>query len=359
MDAVNSIVEWFNGLVGLQYAGYGPITAIGIGMLTVLISIKVLKFFLKPFAPLFQDDADLGQSNPVLAQQGVRHSQMMGFEDEHDASSLRERSRNRANRARDRFRKPRHEAFDALEFESAEEEAYFEEFDDMSADNDAEAVDFSEALEDAWQDDQSTELRAEIAPLRPMTSRKNSAGPITQRPIASAAPSVSTPIIRIENFGETSRSSGAANRMAMRFGLGITETLGRIPNLAIESAASGPCTSAPAFTVEASIELQSDGVRVSLAVRDTSDGSHLMARETTCSPAQMQDFEKEVALEIAAAVIANQRSSGLQPAMTTTRSATQSVSQPIFGQDEQSEKKYPTARRPLLARLRRTDQPTQ
>lgn len=351
MDVVNSIIEWFNSLVGLQYAGYGPITAIGIGMLTVMVSIKVLKYFFKPFAPLFQDDAGLGQANPVLAQQGIRHSQMMGFEDEQEAPGLRERSRNRAGRARDRFRKSRSDAFDDVE-----DEATFEDFDGISADNDSEMMDFSEALEDAWQDDQSTELRAEIAPLRPVTSRKKSLLSNVLRPTASAAPSVSVPVIRpvirIENFGETSRSSGAANRMALRFGMGIAETLGRIPNLAIESAASQACsaTSAPAFTVEASIELQSDGVHVSLAVRDTSDGSHLMAREMTCSPAQMQDFEKEIALEIAAAVIANQRLSDGQPVMP---------SRPVSGQAEQSEKTYPTARRPLLARLRRTDQPAQ
>lgn len=284
MDVVNSIVEWFNGLVGLQYAGYGPITAIGIGMLTVMISIKVLKYFFKPFAPLFQDDAGLGQSNPVLAQQGIRHSQMMGFDDAPDAPGLRERSRNRAGRARDRFRKSRPEAFDDMA-----DEASFEDFESMSADNDSEVpdsttMDFSDALEDAWQDDQSTEMRAEIAPLRPVTSRKKSPLSNLLRPTASAAPSASVPVIRpvirIENFGETSRSSGAANRMALRFGMGIAETLGRIPNLAIESAASGPCaaTSVPAFTVEASIELQSNGVQVSLAVRDTSDGSHLMAQ---------------------------------------------------------------------------------
>lgn len=350
MDVVYSVVEWFNGLVGLQYAGYGPITAIGIGILTVWVSIKVLKFFFKPFAPLFQDDASLGQANPVLAQQGIRHSQMMGFEDEHDAPglhtpSLRERSRNHASRARDRFRRSRHDAFDDMD-----DEASFDDFDGMSADNDSEMMNFSDALEDAWQDDHSTQLRAEIAPLRPVTSRKSAAVPNAQRPTASAAPSASTPVIRIGNFGETSRSSGAANRMALRFGMGVTETLERIPNLAVESSASGvsSATSAPAFTVEASIELQSDGVHVSLAVRDTSDGSHLMAREMTCSPAQMQDFEKEVSLEIAAAVIANQRTSGFQP-----------VTQPASGQAEQSAKKYPTARRPLLARLRRTDQPTQ
>lgn len=362
MDVLYSVVEWFNGLVGLEYAGYGPITAIGIGIMTVLISIRILKYFLKPFAPLFLDDDGLGQPNPVLAQQGIRHSQMMDQSDTRERSGLIERSRDRAGRARKHFRRSR----DDEDFEMDDEDV-FQEGAKLTAANDSEAEDFADALEDAWQDDQSSELQAEIAPLRPMPSRKKLGLARKLRPTAAAAPltkastqqSTSKPVIRISNFNASSRSSGAANRMAIRFTKGISETLARIPNLAVENSNSGShaATSDMVFTVDGNIELRSDGIHVSLAVRDPADGSHLMAREMTCSPAQMQGFEKEVALEIAAAVIANQRAPGLQSAHTPR--VTDPVSKLTSGQDEQSEKKYPSARRPLLGRLRRTDQPMQ
>jgi TolB-like protein len=355
MDVAHTVVEWFNGLVGLQYAGYGPITAIGIGIVTMLMSIKLIKLCLKPFAPLFMDDEGPVADNPVLAQQGIRHSQLMSADDEFGYS-------------------------DALPPDTPAQ----------AAANDAGEMEFSDALEEAWQDDQSQELQAEIAPLRPIPSHatikgaedKHSmikptllrriratagAGPEDQEQVAKsceATPSTETamPLVRITGFDCGGRSSGAAQRMATRFGQGIGSTLARIPNLRIESGDSD-LSAEPAFLIEGKIELKRDGVHVSLAVRDSSDGSHLMAREMTCGPAQMHDLEKEAALEIAAAVIANYRISNQVPAQAIPQRGAASFIPRVlrrgFGQDGQSEKTYPSARRPSAGRLHRTDQPAQ
>lgn len=351
MEVAYTVVEWFNGLVGLQYAGYGPITAIGIGILTVLMSIKLIKLCLKPFAPLFMDDEGPVADNPVLAQQGIRHSQLMSADDELGYSGSLPADT------------PPH-----------------------AAANDAGEVAFSDALEEAWQDDQSEELQAEIAPLRPIPSRNTakaaedkhsmiksallrrvrataSVGPEEQEEAANSdevTPSIeaAVPLIRVSGFECGGRSSGAAQRMATRFGQGVGSTLARIPNLRIESEDTD-LAAEPAFLVEGKIELQRDGVHVSLAVRDPADGSHLMAREMTCGPAQMHDLEKEAALEIAAAVIANYRISSQVPAQRGAASFIPRVLRRGFGQDGQSEKKYPSARRPSAGRLHRTDQPAQ
>lgn len=342
MEFFNSFVEWFNGLVGLEYAGYGPITAIAIGITTVIISIRVLKFFFRPFAPLFQADIDLGESNPVLAQQGIRQSQLMDQNDDrHDISGRFERSRQRSGRTRGQLNG--HET--------------------LSSANDAEAMDFGEALEDAWQHDQSTELREEIAPLRPIPSRTSANGATNGsgngssqihnlRPTAASSPVQSVPILRISNFGDTSRSSGAAQRMALRLQQGVSTTLARIPNLAVESAetANGSAASEPAFNVEGKVDLADGGIRVAIAVRSSVDGSHLLARDMTCKPADMQKFEKEVALEIASAVIAHQRSAG----QSVMKHLASSRTPP---QGARSGSKYPSARHPSPEHHHRTDRP--
>lgn len=341
MEFFDSFVEWFNGMVGLQYAGYGPITAIFIGILTVVASIRVLKFFFKPFAPLFQDAQALGESNPVLAQQGIRQSQLLDRNDQQDISELFEQSRDHTGKSR------RDELYDM----GAE---------DLTPANDAGAVDFSEALEDAWQHDQSTELRKEIAPLRPIPSRVKNLRPTASAvpdPVVASSSGEDLPILRIANFGDASRSSGAAHRMALRLHQGVSETLARIPNLAVEgscsangAATSDPVFNVPVFNVEGSVDLQNGGVHVAIVVRNSADGSELLARDMNCSPSEMQNFEKEVALEIAAAVIAHQRSLGrsIMKHLTSFRKSRRGG---------QSGSTYPSAHRPSPERPHRTDRP--
>lgn len=368
MEFFDSFVEWFNGLVGLQYAGYGPITAILIGMLTVVASIRILKFFFKPFAPLFQAAADLGESNPVLAQQGIRQSQLTDQTDQQDISDLFERSGDRGRSARGPGRRShRDELFDT---EDGNVGGHHHDGESLSSANDAEVMDFSEALEDAWQHDQSTELRKEIEPLRPMPAGTPAASAPTNhtdskpsflkrlRPTAASTPDAASssgeiiPILRISSFGDASRSSGAANRMALRLQQGVSETLARIPNLAVESpgTANSGVISDTVFIVEGRVELQDDGVHVALTVQNSTELSPLLARDMTCAPAEMQKFEKEVALEIAAAVIAHQRAAG------------RSVMKPLASKPrrgEQSGLTYPSARHPSPERLHRTDRPAQ
>ncbi len=338
MDAFNSFVEWFNGLVGLQYAGYGPITARFIGMLTVMVSIKVLKLLFRPFAPLFQPAEEFDGLNPVLAQQGIRQSQLVDHNETRNVSNLFEHAGERIAEARDQF----------------------------SPANDTAGMDFAEALEDAWQHDQSTELREEIAPLRP--SRASAARAQKQhtkiksalsdlRPTAAAAPSTTdaTPLICMTNFADNSRSCGAAHRIALRLGQGVSETLARIPNLAVETSSAANWAdhknnvshaSGPAYAVEGSVELQDGGVHVAIAVRDSIDGSHLLARDITCSPADLQEFEREVALEIASAVIAQQQPAGrsIMQRLKSSRGA-------------RAGSTYPSDRRPSPEHLHKTDLP--
>lgn len=340
MDAFNSFVEWFNGLVGLQYAGYGPVTAIFIGMLTVMISIKVLKLLFRPFAPLFQPAEEFGGLNPVLAQQGIRQSQLVGHNETRNVSNLFEHAGERNAETRDHF----------------------------SPANDTAGMDFADALEDAWQHDQSTELREEIAPLRPSRAsaaraRKQHTGIKSAlsdlRPTAAAAPVTSgsdaAPLICMTNFGDNSRSCGAAHRIALRLGQGVSETLARIPNLAVEISPAGNWAehknsvshaSDSAYAVEGSVELQDGGVHVAIAVRSSADGSHLLARDITCSPADLQEFEREVALEIASAVIAQHRPAGrsIMQRLKSSRGA-------------RAGSTYPTDRRPSPEHLHKTDLP--
>ena len=87
---------------------------------------------------------------------------------------------------------------------------------------------------------------------------------------------------------------------------------------------------------------------VAIKVHNGADGSELLRRDMMCKPSELQKFEKEVALEIAAAVIAHQRASG------------QSVSKHLhYHSAAQSSSTYPSVRRPLTERLGKTDRPVQ
>lgn len=346
MDVFNSSVEWFNGLLGLEYAGYGPVMAIILGIFTVFVCIHILKFFFRPFAPLFQTAEEIGELNPVLAQQGIRQSQLVRLDErcqdeQREGSELIGRLREPATKTRPSHAEPDFEA--------------------LSPANDPQDIDerdFSDSLEDAWQHDQSAELREEIAPLRSSRAAERNGGngasvvsSLNLRPTAAKEPAgPAIPLICITNFGDNSRSCGAAHRISLRLGQGVTETLARIPGLAVEmSDAAGwngaSQSSGPVFVVEGRVDLLDGGVHVDISVRNSSDGSHLLARDMTCNPEDLQKFEKEVALEIAAAVIAHQR-----PAH---RSIMQRLTSSKGGQSGST---YPNARPPSPERPRRTGQ---
>lgn len=404
MALLDSFVEWFNGLLGLQYAGYGPITALLIGIAAVFASIHVFRFFLKPFAPLFQTAQALGEANPVLERKGIRQSQLAeDFDDEADMVFNRRRHRTPEPFSPAMIAQPaatRRRKKELLETSASR----FDELCDMDLDDtdntedDAEAVlaafksnlpkqkpeldtdfdtsdgddenikpikNFSEELDAAFNED----ARAPRAPARlarpaPRLTLVSDKSPLSRAlhnqakrpatasavPTAAAKPSgqASMPFIQVSSFGEPGAPQTAANRLAHRLGEGVTETLARVPNLAVERCRDGNPTEAPGFgprfVVEGGINVQGDGVLAAITVRSVADGLEVLRRDMVCKPSELARFEKEVALEIAAAVIAHQQSSGA------------SVSQHLQGpKAARSGSTYPSAARPSPERLHRTD----
>lgn len=412
MDIMISIVEWFNGLLGLQYAGYGPITAIFIGLLIVAVSLRVMKFFFKPFVPLFQTAQELGEANPVLDRKGVRQAQLADtFDDSFGILPDEPTALLKPNASR-----PWHETetvshqagssqsrFDQLcsmdlasdkgdDEDIADAEYILEEFkqdipvlanefqDTEETEFDQPINNFSEALESAVEEDAAAERQpsrlARPAPKLSLVSSQKSIldglrNTPTKKPpaVASATLAVSNgtsklpprpaardemPLVQIASFGDTNQPASAINRLAMRLGEGVTESLARIPNLAVEASKEPTCAAAEIpgfgtrFVVEGGIEVKDQGVVAAIKVKNGHDGTEVLSRDMTCKPSELQKFEKEVALEIAAAVIAHQQ--------TTGASVSRHLGSP---KDVQSGSRYPNARRPLPGRLRRTDQPVQ
>lgn len=374
MALLDSIVEWFNGLIGLQYAGYGPVTAIFIGILTVAISLRVVKFFFQPFVPLFQTADELGEFNPVMEQKGIRHSQLVTDDDEIGTSSLFDRSNDRFDdpRSEVQSRSRRDELMDMDLDEMNLDEEWEEELhtkdgtgweDAVAADlEDMEPIEnFSAALEDALEEDTGSQPTVEIKSKkrRPALSLVRSRPPLPRATASRAAQKPNhddMPLVQVMNFGDADQESEAANRLALRLSEGVKETLARIPNLGVE--ASETSTFMPSeesvpgfgsrFVVQGGVRVEKKNVFASIRVRDGSDGSELLSRDMKCRPSQLQSFEKEVALEIAAAVIAHQQSHGM--------SVMQHLRGPIASK---ANSKYPIGRRRATEHLHKTDQPMQ
>lgn len=385
----DSFVEWFNGLIGLQYAGYGPITAIFIGILTVAVSMRVVKFFFKPFAPLFQTSEELGEANPVLEQKGIRQSQLhtSGFDthyDSHDNAnsvigrsvekSLSRPSPGRVGRSqapnRSRFQELCEMDVDDVQISDPVHSSVAPVINSLLAEaEDIEPIDdFDRALDEALEEDNRSRR---VAPVRPARNgRPNlTVVPTPPRPAAKTAATASAkpaptsvgqkammPLIQVINFCD--RTPGlngtvaGVDRLALRLGEGVCETLARIPNIAVEKTAEAKTGLVdipgfgPRFLVEGGVSVKPDGICAAVSVRSGADGAELLNKELICKPSELQTFEREAALEIAAAVIAHQQSAN--------RTATPS-SAPRPG--EQSGSTYPSARRPSPEHLRRTDQP--
>jgi TolB-like protein len=374
MALLDSIVEWFNGLIGLQYAGYGPITAIFIGILTVAVSLRIVKFFFQPFIPLFQTANELGEFNPVLEQKGIRHSQLVSNDDDIGTPSLFDRSKNRFEDARTKIQS-RSRRDELLEMDLAEmdlDEVWEEELHIKDGTGWEEAIaadledikpieNFSAALEDALKKDTGADPTTPINSKRrpPSLSLVKTRPPLPRATASSATPNPNhddMPLVQVMSFGDVNQKSEAANRLALRLSEGVKETLARIPNLGVE--ASEASTFVPSvqtipgfgsrFVVEGGVRVEKKNVHASISVRDGADGSELLSRDMKCRPSQLQSFEKEVALEIAAAVIAHQRSQG--------RSVTRHLRDPLASQ---ANSKYPTDRRRAPVHLHKTDQPMQ
>jgi TolB-like protein len=70
----DNFVMWFNGLFGLEYAGYGWITAIVVGFVTVVLAYFVVKLAIRPLIPLFgAEHSKIGSERPSI-DKGLREA---------------------------------------------------------------------------------------------------------------------------------------------------------------------------------------------------------------------------------------------------------------------------------------------
>jgi TolB-like protein len=70
----DSFVMWFNGLFGLEYAGYGWITAIIGGFVTIILAYFIVKIAVRPLIPLFgAEHSKIGSERPSI-DKGLREA---------------------------------------------------------------------------------------------------------------------------------------------------------------------------------------------------------------------------------------------------------------------------------------------
>lgn len=271
MQLVDAFVMWFNGLFGWEYAGYGPLWAIGSGLVTLVVAYYVIRLALRPFISLFgAEHTKIGSERPPI-QQGIREQNCDWEQPDLKTPTLENTSEH-------------------------------------------------DALSQAGSYSLRRTGGASAKPSAAIPARSGLGTPFVQ-------------ILPLEDFNQSSaHCSRMAGKLAdglFRTLKSIPNL--QVERLSLTGPAANPgqdtAHSNTKFVISGNIREDNASLHVTVCVRDATKGDQLWTRRQICDPSELPQLEKAFAVEIAAAVIERYRDGGgsLKPFRQGAHQAEQSA----------------------------------